>query len=210
MVPVSDELLRSIERDERELAAFAAEIGDQNFDEPYRRKLSFVGQRLDNLLDRSAEPGYADADELLADLELMDASLRANRGARIADGPLADLRRRVELFGFHIAKLDVRLHAEPARRPRRAHARDVPRRPRRARAATARARSTPSSSRARPGRKTCCARWTCARSEVGKDLSLVPLFETITDLRQSAATVRPCSTTSASARSSSAAAGGSR
>ena len=57
MVPVSDELLRSIERDERELAAFAAEIGDQNFDEPYRRKLSFVGQRLDNLLDRCPSPG---------------------------------------------------------------------------------------------------------------------------------------------------------
>ena len=34
MVPVSDELLRSIEHDEGELAAFALEIGDQNFDEP--------------------------------------------------------------------------------------------------------------------------------------------------------------------------------
>jgi phosphoenolpyruvate carboxylase len=111
MVPVSGELTASIGRDERELAAFAAEIGDQNFDEPYRRKLSFVGHRLDNLLDRSPEPGYAEAGELLADLELMDESLRANRGARIADGPLADLRRRVEVFGFHIAKLDVRLHA---------------------------------------------------------------------------------------------------
>ena len=47
----------------------------------------------------------------------MDASLRANRGARIADGPLADLRRRVELFGFHIAKLDVRLHANQLAEP---------------------------------------------------------------------------------------------
>ena len=33
-----------------------AEIGDQNFDEPYRRKLSFVGQRLENLLDAPASP----------------------------------------------------------------------------------------------------------------------------------------------------------
>ena len=47
----------------------------------------------------------------------MDASLRANRGARIADGALADLRRRVELFGFHIAKLDVRLHANQLAAP---------------------------------------------------------------------------------------------
>ena len=106
------------------------------------------------------EPGYADAGELLADLELMDASLRANRGARIADGPLAELRRRVELFGFHIAKLDVRLHANQLVDPRRAHARDVPRRPRRAASATARARSTRSSSRAPRGRTTCCARST--------------------------------------------------
>ena len=86
----------------------------------------------------------------------MDASLRANRGARIADGPLADLRRRVELFGFHIAKLDVRAARESARRPRRAHARDVPR-PCATRApATARARSTRSSSRAPSGRTICC------------------------------------------------------
>ena len=47
----------------------------------------------------------------------MDASLRANRGARIADGALAELRRRVELFGFHIAKLDVRVHANQLEAP---------------------------------------------------------------------------------------------
>ena len=71
----------------------------------------------------------------------MDASLRANRGARIADGPLADLRRRVELFGFHIAKLDVRLHANQLAAPderTRATFRAV----RDALDATARARST--------------------------------------------------------------------
>jgi phosphoenolpyruvate carboxylase len=188
MVPVSDELLRSIKRDERELAAFTAVIGDQNFDEPYRRKLSFVGQRLDNLLDRSPEPGYADARALLADLELMDASLRANRGARIADGPLSDLRRRVELFGFHIAKLDVRLHAnqlaEPDERTR----------------ATFRAVRNALDEHGPQALDTVIVSGTSGpddllralaltESEVGRDLSLVPLFETIADLRQSAATV---------------------
>ncbi|MBV8480209.1 MAG: phosphoenolpyruvate carboxylase, partial [Actinobacteria bacterium] len=39
---VSEELLRSIARDEVELREYAEEIGDQNLDEPYRRKLSFV------------------------------------------------------------------------------------------------------------------------------------------------------------------------
>ena len=38
-------------------------------------------------------------------------SLRAHGGARVADGRVARLERMVELFGFHLAKLDVRLHA---------------------------------------------------------------------------------------------------
>jgi len=35
-------------------------------------------------------------------------------GARIADGMLAALRRRVELFGFHLADVEVRVHARDA------------------------------------------------------------------------------------------------
>jgi phosphoenolpyruvate carboxylase len=104
LVSVSEELLESIARDERELTAYAEEIGEQNRDEPYRRKLSFVWWRLGN-------GGYERAEALQADLDVIDRSLRANEGERIADGRLADLRRRVELFGFHVAKLDVRFHA---------------------------------------------------------------------------------------------------
>jgi len=110
LVEVGDELRESIERDERELADYAAAIGDQNLDEPYRRKLSFVWHRLDT--DR-----YGSAEELLADLDVLDRSLRANRGARIADGSLAALRRRVELFGFQLAEVEVRVHARDARDP---------------------------------------------------------------------------------------------
>jgi phosphoenolpyruvate carboxylase len=104
IVEVEDELLESIARDERELPDYAAEIGEQNLDEPYRRKLSFMWRRL----DRDA---YASAEHFAEDLALLDRSLRANRGARIADGALAALRRRVDLFGFHLATLDVRVHA---------------------------------------------------------------------------------------------------
>jgi phosphoenolpyruvate carboxylase len=107
LVPVSDELRESIVRDERELSDYAESIGDQNVDEPYRRKLSFVWYRLDADL-------YETAAELLADLDVLDRSLRANRGARIADGRLAALRRRVELFGFTLAELEVRVHARDA------------------------------------------------------------------------------------------------
>jgi phosphoenolpyruvate carboxylase len=104
LTPVDEDLLASIERDERELAEYAEEIGDQNRDEPYRRKLSFMWRRLD-------ADAYASADDFAEDLAVIDRSLRGNRGARIADGELAALRRRVEIFGLHLAKLDVRTHA---------------------------------------------------------------------------------------------------
>src|SRR5262249_3378416 len=107
LVPVLPELADSIARGERGLGDYAAAIGSQNVGEPYRRKLSFVWQRLGETLD-GRPGGYAAAADLLGDLDLIDRSLRANRGRRLADGRLADLRARVELFGFHLAKLDVR------------------------------------------------------------------------------------------------------
>jgi phosphoenolpyruvate carboxylase len=107
LTPVSDELRASIARDERELAGYAAEIGDQNADEPYRRKLTFVWRRLED----------GPYDDLADDLAVVDRSLRANRGERIAEGSLAALRRRVELFGFDLADLEVRVHARDAAEP---------------------------------------------------------------------------------------------
>ena len=110
LTPVSDELRASIARDERELARYAAAIGDQNVDEPYRRKLSFVWHRLDT-------DAYASADEFAADLDVLDRSMRAHRGERVADAMLAPLRRRVELFGFDLAPVEVRVHARDAAAP---------------------------------------------------------------------------------------------
>jgi phosphoenolpyruvate carboxylase len=110
LVPVGEELRTSVARDEAELPEYAARIGDQNADEPYRRKLSFVWHRLDADL-------YPTAKALLRDLDVVDRSLRGNRGARVADAGLAALRRRVELFGFHLARLEVRVHARDAVQP---------------------------------------------------------------------------------------------
>jgi phosphoenolpyruvate carboxylase len=104
LVSVSPELEESLARDERGLPSYAAEIGTQNEFEPYRRKLSFVWWRL-------ANDGYASPDELLADLGVIRRSLVANGGRRLAEGRVARLERTVELFGFHLAKIDVRLHA---------------------------------------------------------------------------------------------------
>jgi phosphoenolpyruvate carboxylase len=113
LVSVSDELEASLARDERELPEYAAEIGAQNELEPYRRKLSFMWWRL-------GHEGYNGTAELLADLTLVADSLRAHGGARVADGRVGRLQRMVETFGFHVAKLDVRIHARDLETPRAA------------------------------------------------------------------------------------------
>jgi phosphoenolpyruvate carboxylase len=102
-VRVADELEESLARDERELPQYAAEIGAQNELEPYRRKLSFVWWRL-------ANDAYASAEALLADLAVIRRSLEAGRGARLA-ARVAALERTIEIFGFDVARLDVRVHA---------------------------------------------------------------------------------------------------
>jgi phosphoenolpyruvate carboxylase len=168
LIPVDPELLASIERDELELPAYASAIGDQNVDEPYRRKLSFMWRRLD-------ADAYESVADLVADLELLDRSLRANRGARIADGALASLRRRVEIFGLHLAKLDVRVHAREADE----RIRDLL-----GAAAAARARHGPQAL------DTVIVSGTSSAQDVrrirelsAEPLSLVPLFESVEDLR---------------------------
>ena len=186
LVAVSLELRRSIARDERAMPDYAARIGRTNEHEPYRRKLSLVWHRLGETIARRPE-GYASPRDLLAALELVDRSLRENRGGRLADGRLAALRRRVELFGFHLATLDVRLHADELQRPTA--------RTRRSFAATARAQE-------RHGEEaidtlivsgTQSARDVLAALELarqaGARLSVVPLFETIDDLRKAPAIV---------------------
>jgi phosphoenolpyruvate carboxylase len=79
-------------------------------DQPFRARLVEIWGRL-------ADDDYADGDALLADLDALDATLRSHRGARIADGALADVRTRARAFGMHLAALDVRVHATAVREP---------------------------------------------------------------------------------------------
>ncbi|GAC1314717.1 MAG: phosphoenolpyruvate carboxylase [Chloroflexota bacterium] len=107
LVGCSPELMSSIETDRADLNV---EPVPQWQDEPYRRKLGLIGERLRRTVDGT--PGsYLIADDLLADLELVSASLQSHGGARVADGPLRDLQRRVSAFGFWLAELEVRQHA---------------------------------------------------------------------------------------------------
>jgi len=111
MVGVSDALLDSIERDAADMPGLADVIAERNPGEPYRRKLSYVWQRL----EPGAAHAYPGPEAMLEDLALVEASLEEHRGVRIARRSLARLRRQVELFGFHMARLDVRQHSSRLR-----------------------------------------------------------------------------------------------
>jgi phosphoenolpyruvate carboxylase len=100
-------LLESIDKDRAELGVRAV---PEWRDEPYRRKLGLIGERLRRTESGGSGP-YTSADQLLGDIELIVDSLRAFGGARIAAGGLLDLQRRVEAFGFSLAELEVRQHA---------------------------------------------------------------------------------------------------
>ncbi len=111
MVGVSDELLTSIGADEATMPRASEEILARNAAEPYRRKLSYVWERL----DPEGEAPYADPAEMIADLEVVERSLLEHRGERIARRGLAQLMRQVRTFGFHTARLDVRQHSSRLR-----------------------------------------------------------------------------------------------
>ena len=80
----------------------------RNPTEPYRRRLTSIWERL-------GDDAYRSADDVHAELDLVEASLRAHGGTRIAEGGLAALRRRLDLFGLAGPALDLRLHARPLR-----------------------------------------------------------------------------------------------
>jgi len=88
-------------------------------DEPYRRALTGMYARLAATLHAltggeaarhavAPQDPYREAGELLADLRTIEASLMAHHGAALARARLQPLIRAVEVFGFHLATVDLR------------------------------------------------------------------------------------------------------
>jgi phosphoenolpyruvate carboxylase len=107
LVGASPELMASIEYD---LADLGAQPVKRWADEPYRRKLGLIAERL-RRTELDEPGGYPNAEVLLADLRLIQQSLATRGGQRILVGPVYDFYHRVETFGFHLAELEVRQHA---------------------------------------------------------------------------------------------------
>ncbi|MDT5094146.1 MAG: phosphoenolpyruvate carboxylase [Mycobacterium sp.] len=108
-----------------DLAELAGRCQEQaRLDEPYRRALRVIHSRLtetarikldrqpENELDLPGLPPYETPAELLADLDVVDTSLRGHGAGLLADDRLARFRESVRVFGFHLCGLDMRQNSE--------------------------------------------------------------------------------------------------
>jgi phosphoenolpyruvate carboxylase len=91
--------------------------------EPYRRAITGIYARLAataRAFDHGDPPQapvgsaapYAGSGELLADLSIIANSLVANGSQLLAKGRLRDLHRAVDVFGFHLAAIDLRQNSD--------------------------------------------------------------------------------------------------
>jgi phosphoenolpyruvate carboxylase len=122
-LPMSSRLVQF--SDELKALAERANVNDPHRqDEPYRLAMIGIYARLaatQQLLAKRqdaprpahspAEP-YVRAEELLADLITVEKSLIANKGEALVDARLRSLARTVEVFGFHLATIDLRQNSD--------------------------------------------------------------------------------------------------
>jgi len=103
----------------RPLVEASGDDSPHHVDEPYRRALTGIYARLAATAGALAglrparaprvvlEP-YADAESFAADLDTIEHSLASQGAERLARGRLRELRRKISVFGFHLAAIDLR------------------------------------------------------------------------------------------------------
>jgi len=114
IVTVTDELLASIASD-REKMELDIEEAWRNEKEPYRIKLTYMLEKIHNSGNpnfHNPEAKYQTPEQFIADLQIVDRSLRSHNAYQVADRYTGKLIRQVELFGFHMASLDIRQHSK--------------------------------------------------------------------------------------------------
>ncbi len=117
-VKFSQEFLQSLDHDRQLLTSGELQFFERFFQEPYRQKLIAMYHRIQATRDQNQQPdvdvgtrAYAAAGEFWADLSLIQRSLNENRGERLSR-EVVRLMRLVEVFGFHLASMDIRQHSE--------------------------------------------------------------------------------------------------
>ena len=115
LTDISDEL--------RELADASADQAVSRADEPYRRALIRIYSRLSATARHLGHdisqhrpmnpdaPAYGTPEDFITDLDILINSLLQHGAVYLAQGRLSNLRRAAEVFGFHLAPLDMRQHS---------------------------------------------------------------------------------------------------
>ena len=112
LVGCSNELRDWLVLRQEQLPEVGVPARDRHPDEPYRRAFSIVQEQLRLARVAAEQPGaYRGPDELLLDLRVLERSYRSFHGARLAQGPLRDFARCVQVFGFHGLAMDFRQHS---------------------------------------------------------------------------------------------------
>ncbi len=105
---------QSLEQDSQALPAVTQKYGHRYALEPYRLKLLYIQAKLRNTRDHSAEGKsgefYSSAAQFKAELRIIKESL-VKAGCRDSLLNLNRLIATVDIFGFHLAKLDIRQHS---------------------------------------------------------------------------------------------------
>jgi len=106
-----EELGGLLERLDDLFPEFVADLRERNPEEPYRRLFKLLAARV-RATRKGWDAGYANPAELVDDLRIAERSLGEQGAGFVAADALSDVIRRVEVFGFHFARLDVRENAD--------------------------------------------------------------------------------------------------
>ncbi|QPF74714.1 phosphoenolpyruvate carboxylase [Roseateles sp. DAIF2] len=112
-------LLAQVTPEMQALAERSPDRNEHRLDEPYRRALTGMYARLAATLTAltgtealrhavAPQDPYRAPEELLADLRVIEASLKSHHAEALIAPRLAPLLRAIQVFGFHLATLDLR------------------------------------------------------------------------------------------------------
>ena len=104
LAPPPAALVNSLRADAKRYPRHARSLEGRFINEPYRRKLSFMKHKLERMLDH--RPGYPNAGRFLSDTKLVRDALTGVKSALAENVDF--LCRQIRIFGFHLVSLDIR------------------------------------------------------------------------------------------------------
>lgn len=114
--------LRRLLKENRHLSCHVEQLVTRYPHEPYRLLLAGLRERISQaleetsgscLLDGDADDATLPVETVAETLDTICASLEAGRGALLTGGELHETRQKLDIFGLHTARLDLRQHSGP-------------------------------------------------------------------------------------------------